>query len=73
MRAQDDDRSRPHLASYASSPGVADYPEFRLLHRSAAFGCDLELMREIERPHSDYPFAGARMLRNLLRAEPLLH
>jgi len=29
---------------------------------------DLELMREIDRLHLDYPFAGARMLRDLLRA-----
>ncbi len=30
---------------------------------------DLELMREIDRLHLDYPFAGARMLRDLLRAK----
>ncbi len=29
---------------------------------------DLELMREVDRLHLDYPFAGARMLRDLLRA-----
>jgi putative transposase len=28
---------------------------------------DLELMREIDRLHTDYPFAGARMLRDILR------
>jgi len=28
---------------------------------------DLELMREIDRLHTDYPFAGARMLRDMLR------
>lgn len=28
---------------------------------------DLELMREIDRLHLDFPFAGARMLRGLLR------
>ena len=28
---------------------------------------DLELMREIDRLHTDYPFCGARMLRDLLR------
>ncbi len=27
---------------------------------------DLELMREIDRLHTDYPFAGARMLRDML-------
>ena len=28
---------------------------------------DLELMRKIDRLHTDYPFAGARMMRDLLR------
>ena len=28
---------------------------------------DLELMREIDRLHTDHPFAGARMLRDMLR------
>jgi putative transposase len=28
---------------------------------------DLELMRIIDRVHTDYPFAGARMLRDMLR------
>jgi putative transposase len=30
---------------------------------------DLELMREIDRLHLDYPFAGARMLRDMLKAK----
>ena len=30
---------------------------------------DLELMREIDRLHTDYPFCGARMLRDLLRKQ----
>ncbi len=30
---------------------------------------DLELMREIDRLHLDYPFAGARMLRDMLRTK----
>lgn len=30
---------------------------------------DLELMREIDRLHLDYPFAGARMLRDLLKGK----
>jgi putative transposase len=30
---------------------------------------DLELMREIDRLHLDFPFAGARMLRGLLRRQ----
>ena len=28
---------------------------------------DLELMREIDRLHTEYPFAGARMLRDMLK------
>ncbi|CBK41513.1 putative Transposase [Nitrospira defluvii] len=32
-------------------------------------GADLELMRRIDALHLDYPFAGARMLRDLLRRE----
>ncbi len=30
---------------------------------------DLELMRRIDHLHTDYPFAGARMLRDMLRRE----
>lgn len=32
-------------------------------------GADLELMRVIDRLHLDYPFAGSRMLRDLLRQD----
>ena len=32
---------------------------------------DLELMREIDELHLEYPFAGARMLRDLLNAARL--
>jgi putative transposase len=31
--------------------------------------CDLELMRQIDRLHLEYPFAGSRMLRDLLRQD----
>ena len=34
---------------------------------AAIASADLELMREIDRLHTDYPFAGARMLRDMLR------
>jgi putative transposase len=34
---------------------------------SALSAQDLELMRIIDRVHTDYPFAGARMLRDMLR------
>ena len=30
---------------------------------------DMELMRRIDRLHLDYPFAGSRMLRDMLRQE----
>ncbi len=32
-------------------------------------GVELELMRQIDRLHLDYPFAGSRMLRDLLRQD----
>jgi putative transposase len=49
--------------------------ELLLLSRSSLYyvpvpisDADLELMREIDKLHTDYPFAGARMLRDLLNA-----
>ena len=33
---------------------------------------DLKLMRRIDELHLDYPFAGARMLRDLLRRESVI-
>ena len=35
---------------------------------AAVCAADLELMREMDRLHTEYPFAGARMLRDMLRA-----
>ena len=35
----------------------------------ATSAADLELTREIDRLHSDFPFAGARMLRDILRSK----
>ena len=49
-------RSRPTKLYYALAPISAT---------------DLELMREIDRLHTDYPFAGARMLRDMIRARGL--
>jgi putative transposase len=52
----------------------SDKPSLLQISRSSLYyvpvpisDADLELMREIDKLHTDYPFAGARMLRDLLK------
>ena len=44
-------------------------PRQRLLRAPAGPAADLAMMRRIDELHLDYPFAGSRMLRDLLRGE----
>lgn len=47
-----------------NSPGQAECP-----HPTIRSGEDLALMRRIDEVHQEHPFAGARMLRDMLRDE----
>jgi putative transposase len=61
---------RTHLLPGAAAmPAAEAGPLDRLLPPDAGIRDGLALMRRIDELHLHYPFAGARMLRDLLRQE----
>ena len=71
LSAKDDrPRSRPSDRRQAKALGVARSSIYYKPRPVSAE--DLTLMRRIDELHLDYPFAGARMLRDLLRREGVI-
>ncbi len=59
---------RDHALPLARQAELLKLSRSSLYYQPTPIGAaDLELMREIDRLHTDYPFAGARMLRDMLR------
>lgn len=59
---------RDHALPLARQAGVLKLSRSSLYYQATPINAaDLELMREMDRLHTDYPFAGARMLRDMLR------
>ena len=57
------------VTKQAEAAGLARSTVYYLPRPAPA--ADLELMRQIDRLHLEFPFAGARMLRRLLAANPM--
>ena len=55
------------VTKQAEAAGIARSTVYYLPRPASA--ADLELMRQIDRLHLEFPFAGARMLRGLLAAK----
>ena len=55
------------VTKQAEAAGLARSTVYYLPRQAPA--ADLELMRQIDRLHLEFPFAGARMLRGLLAAK----
>ena len=59
---------REHALPLTAQAELLDLSRSSLYYVSAPISAsDLELMRQIDRLHTDFPFAGARMLRDMLR------
>lgn len=69
LRAQSDDRSLAQFAVGAAGTGTGDQPGQCLLPARPVSEADLAIMRCIDELHLELPFAGSRMLRDLLRQE----
>ena len=68
-RAQDDDRPRAPIEHQPSGQAAWDQSGQRLLPASALFPGRSGVDASMDALHLEYPFAGSRMLRGLLRQE----
>jgi putative transposase len=69
MRAQSDDRPDAPAVDRASGATARPVALVAVLPVAADLGCRFALMRRIDELHLEHPFAGRRMLRDLLRRE----
>jgi putative transposase len=68
-RAQNDDRPFPQFAAGTAGARAGDQPGQRYYLPGPVSAADLTIMRRIDELHLEFPFAGSRMLRDLLRQE----
>jgi putative transposase len=68
-RAQNDDRPFPQFAAGTAGARAGDQPGPRYYLPGPVSAADLTIMRRIDELHLEFPFAGSRMLRDLLRQE----
>jgi len=67
MRAARDDQPGTPPARHAPVPTPGARPVVGVLHAPAVSAATLALMRQLDELHLQHPFAGSRMLRDLLR------
>ncbi len=68
-RAQSDDQPRARLAAAAAGGDAAASRSILYYEPRPVPAADLAIMRRIDELHLDHPFAGSRMMRDLLRGE----